>query len=72
LRHFCLYLFCDTYLLRHLHDQTYEEIAAILSMPIGTVKTWLFRARPLLKERRLTQQDSSLIQVDESGERQSG
>ncbi len=38
-------------ILRHLHDQTYEEIADILSMPIGTVKTQLFRARTLLKER---------------------
>jgi RNA polymerase sigma-70 factor, ECF subfamily len=37
-------------ILRHLHDQTYEEIATILSMPIGTVKTRLFRARALLKE----------------------
>jgi len=37
--------------LRHLHDQTYEEIAAILSMPVGAVKTRLLRARTLLKER---------------------
>jgi len=38
-------------ILRQLHDQTYEEIAAILSMPNATVKTRLFRARALLKER---------------------
>jgi RNA polymerase sigma-70 factor, ECF subfamily len=38
-------------ILRHLHDQTYEEIANITSMPLGTVKTRLFRARALLKER---------------------
>lgn|SRR5512135_1481670 len=38
-------------ILRHLHDKTYEEIAAILSIPIATVKTRLFRARALLKER---------------------
>lgn len=38
-------------ILRHLHNKTYEEIAAILSMPIGTVKTRLFRARMHLKER---------------------
>ena len=30
---------------------TYEEIAEILKMPVGTIKTHLFRARNLLKER---------------------
>ena len=38
-------------ILRHLQDMTYEEMAEILSMPIGTIKTHLFRARNLLKER---------------------
>jgi RNA polymerase sigma-70 factor, ECF subfamily len=37
--------------LRHLQDMTYEEMAEILTMPIGTIKTHLFRARNLLKER---------------------
>ena len=37
--------------LRHLQEMTYEEMAEILSMPIGTIKTHLFRARNLLKER---------------------
>lgn len=37
--------------LRHLQEMTYEEMAEILKMPIGTVKTHLFRARNLLKER---------------------
>lgn len=37
--------------LRHLQDMTYEEMARILMMPIGTIKTQLFRARVLLKER---------------------
>jgi RNA polymerase sigma-70 factor, ECF subfamily len=37
--------------LRHLQDLTYEEMAEILMMPIGTIKTHLFRARNLLKER---------------------
>ncbi len=37
--------------LRHLQDMTYEEMAEILMMPIGTIKTHLFRARNLLKER---------------------
>ena len=39
-------------ILRHLQEMTYEEMADILSMPIGTIKTQLFRARHLLKERR--------------------
>lgn len=37
--------------LRHLQEKTYEEMAEILSMPIGTIKTHLFRARNMLKER---------------------
>ncbi|TMC23921.1 MAG: sigma-70 family RNA polymerase sigma factor [Chloroflexi bacterium] len=37
--------------LRHLQDMTYEEMAEILTIPIGTIKTHLFRARNLLKER---------------------
>ena len=37
-------------ILRHLQERTYEEMADILIMPIGTIKTHLFRARSLLKE----------------------
>ncbi len=40
-------------ILRHLQEMTYEEMADRLSMPIGTIKTHLFRARNLLKERLL-------------------
>ncbi len=36
--------------LRYLQDRTYEEMSAILAMPIGTIKTHLFRAKRLLKE----------------------
>jgi RNA polymerase sigma-70 factor, ECF subfamily len=42
-------------ILRHLQEMTYEEIADILSMPIGTIKTHLFRGRNLLKKRLLAQ-----------------
>lgn len=42
-------------ILRHLQEMTYEEMADILRMPIGTIKTHLFRARNLLKERLLAQ-----------------
>ena len=38
-------------ILYQLHHQTYEEVASILRVSIGTVKTRLFRARMLLKER---------------------
>src|SRR5258706_13270590 len=38
-------------ILRHLQDKTYEEMAEILTMPVATIKTHLFRARNLLKER---------------------
>src|SRR5713101_10179873 len=38
-------------ILRHLQEMTYEEIAETLTMPIGTIKTHLFRARNLLKDR---------------------
>lgn len=38
-------------ILRHMQDMTYEEMAEILSMPVGTIKTHIFRARHLLKER---------------------
>lgn len=38
-------------ILRHLQEMTYEEMAEILTVPIGTIKTHLFRARNLLKER---------------------
>ena len=37
--------------LRHLHELSYQEVADALGLPIGTVKTHLFRARAaLLKE----------------------
>ena len=38
-------------ILRHLQAMTYEEMADILTIPIGTIKSHLFRARHLLKER---------------------
>ncbi|WP_322481226.1 RNA polymerase sigma factor [Thermogemmatispora sp.] len=44
--------------LRHLQEMTYEEMAEILMMPIGTIKTHLFRARNLLKERLQAQRQA--------------
>lgn len=37
--------------LRHQEDLPYEEIARLLDLPVGTVKTYLFRGRRLLRER---------------------
>ena len=33
------------FVLFHEHGQPYEEIAEALGRPVGTVKTWLHRAR---------------------------
>lgn len=37
--------------MRHLQDMSVEEIAGVLDMPTGTVKTHLFRAREMLRGR---------------------
>lgn len=34
--------------LRHVEERTYEEIAKLLKLPIGTVKAHIFRAREIL------------------------
>ncbi|HEV3203650.1 MAG TPA: RNA polymerase sigma factor, partial [Gemmataceae bacterium] len=37
--------FRDVFILYHEHGQAYEEIAEALDCPLGTIKTWLHRAR---------------------------
>lgn len=37
----------------YLQEQSYDEIACVLGLPLGTVKTHLFRARTLLRTRVL-------------------
>ena len=37
-------------LLRHVEGRSYEEIAEILSLPLGTVKTYIHRARHELRQ----------------------
>jgi RNA polymerase sigma-70 factor (ECF subfamily) len=43
--------FRQAFLLYHEHGQAYEEIAEALGCPLGTVKTWLHRARLELLDR---------------------
>ena len=37
--------------LRHVQDMTYEDIAAVTGLPLGTVKNRLFRAREMLRKK---------------------
>ena len=37
--------------LRHAEEKSYEEIAQILNIPLGTVKARIFRAREMLKKK---------------------
>jgi RNA polymerase sigma-70 factor (ECF subfamily) len=37
-------------LLRHVEGRPYEEIAEIMEVPLGTVKTYIHRARIELRE----------------------
>ncbi len=37
-------------LLRHVEDMTYEEIVEVTDLPLGTVKTLIFRGRRLLRK----------------------
>lgn len=41
----------------HFHEATYEEIAATLDVPLGTVMTWLHRARKKLRQAMQAQDD---------------
>ncbi|MGD8748292.1 MAG: sigma factor-like helix-turn-helix DNA-binding protein [Balneolaceae bacterium] len=34
--------------MRHMEEKSYQEIAEVLDLPLGTVKAHIFRARELL------------------------
>jgi RNA polymerase sigma factor (sigma-70 family) len=44
----------EVFVLFHEHGQSYEEIAVAVGRPLGTVKTWLHRARLELLDRLRT------------------
>lgn len=44
-------VFKEILLLSDVEDLTYDEISAVLDIPIGTVRSRLFRARNLMKEK---------------------
>lgn len=41
----------ELFVLRHVNEFSYEEIADIKSLPVGTVKNRVFQAKELLRER---------------------
>jgi RNA polymerase sigma-70 factor (ECF subfamily) len=45
--------------LYHLQGKQYEEIAKVLDLPMGTVKTHLFRAKEILRRRLAGERDPS-------------
>lgn len=44
----------EVIIFRHRDEKSYEEIASILKIPVGTVKARIFRARVLLKKKLKT------------------
>ncbi len=44
----------EVIVLRHKEDRSYEEIAEMLKVPVGTIKARIFRARELLKKKLKT------------------
>jgi RNA polymerase sigma-70 factor (ECF subfamily) len=60
----------DALLLYALADLTYEEIAVALEVPVGTVGTWLHRAREIA--RRELAAETDVFQLTTSGADSSG
>lgn len=57
--------FRDAAILVDLHDHTYDSASAVLGVPIGTVRSRLFRARRLLQEKLLLHaRDAGIVAHD--------
>jgi RNA polymerase sigma-70 factor (ECF subfamily) len=57
--------FCEAVVLVDVNDLSYERAAAILGVPIGTVRSRLFRGRRLLQEALITHaRDAGLVRDD--------
>jgi RNA polymerase sigma-70 factor (ECF subfamily) len=63
----------EVFVLFHEHGQSYEEIAEVVGRPVGTVKTWLHRARlellEYLRTRGLVPDESAVDTPPKRGER---
>ena len=55
----------DALLLYALADLSYEEIAFALEVPVGTVRTWLHRARRIAQRELVAETDGSLSRHQE-------
>jgi RNA polymerase sigma-70 factor (ECF subfamily) len=51
--------------LYYSHELSYEEIADVLEVPVGTVKTHLYRAKALLKNRLIELNKQGIIEFQE-------
>jgi RNA polymerase sigma-70 factor (ECF subfamily) len=60
--------FREVAVLVDLHDHSYEAAAEILSVPIGTVRSRLFRARRLLQEDLLVYAQDAGFGASRAGE----
>lgn len=61
------------FVLFHEQGQPYEEIAAELERPVGTIKTWLHRARlevlERLRQRGMVPQEVGCVELPDAGKR---
>lgn len=53
-------LFRAVLTLYHLEQMSYQDIADIMNLPVGTVKSYLFRARKRLKEQLLEERSNAI------------